>query len=117
MTLLLGNAERWGEPWKDIKRTIRTSKTENFGSGLAFEAICLKGTRMRVFFLVYMCVAHSNYWEKLLMMSFHHTNKNILLHNYTQYIYFVCVDVLRPCQQLRSCRAGQLPINIVPGQA
>ena len=30
---------------------------------------------------------------------------------------FVCVEVLRPCQQLRSCRAGQLPINTVPGQA
>ena len=29
----------------------------------------------------------------------------------------VCVEVLRPCQQLRSCRAGQLPINSVPGQA
>ena len=29
---------------------------------------------------------------------------------------FVCVEVLRPCQQLRSCRAGQLPINTVPGQ-
>ena len=24
---------------------------------------------------------------------------------------FVCVEVLRPSQQLRSCRAGQLPIN------
>ena len=29
---------------------------------------------------------------------------------------FVCVEALRPCQQLRSCRAGQLPINTVPGQ-
>ena len=27
---------------------------------------------------------------------------------------FVCVDVLRPSQQLRSCRAGQLPTNTVP---
>ena len=27
------------------------------------------------------------------------------------------VEVLRPSQQLRSCRAGQLPINTVPGQA
>ena len=27
-----------------------------------------------------------------------------------------CVGVLRPSQQLRSCRAGQLPINTVPGQ-
>ena len=27
---------------------------------------------------------------------------------------FVCVEVLRPCQQLRSYRAGQLPINTVP---
>ena len=27
------------------------------------------------------------------------------------------VEVLRPCQQLWSCRAGQLPINTVPGQA
>ena len=35
-----------------------------------------------------------------------------------QYFFFlVCVEVLRPSQQLRSCRAGQLPINIVPGQA
>ena len=31
------------------------------------------------------------------------------------YDLFVCVEVLRPCQQLRSCRAGQLPINTVPG--
>ena len=30
---------------------------------------------------------------------------------------FVCVEVLRPSQQLRSCRVGQLPINHVPGQA
>ena len=30
---------------------------------------------------------------------------------------FVCVEVLRPCQRLRSCRFGQLPINTVPGQA
>ena len=30
---------------------------------------------------------------------------------------FVCVEVLRPCQQLKSNRAGQLPINTVPGQA
>ena len=30
---------------------------------------------------------------------------------------FVCVEVLRPSQQLKSCRAGQIPINTVPGQA
>ena len=30
---------------------------------------------------------------------------------------FVCVEVLRSCQQLQSCQAGQLPINTVPGQA
>ena len=30
---------------------------------------------------------------------------------------FVCVEVLRPRQELRSCRAGQLPINTVPEQA
>ena len=30
---------------------------------------------------------------------------------------FVCVDVLRPSQQLRSCRADQLPISTVPGKA
>ena len=30
---------------------------------------------------------------------------------------FVCVEVLRSSQQLKSCRAGQLPINTVPGQA
>ena len=30
---------------------------------------------------------------------------------------FVCVEFLWPFQQLRSCRAGQLPINTVPGQA
>ena len=29
---------------------------------------------------------------------------------------FICVEVLRPSQQLRSCRVGQLPINTVPGQ-
>ena len=32
--------------------------------------------------------------------------------------YFVCLcEVLRPNQQLRPCRAGQLPVNTVPGQA
>ena len=30
---------------------------------------------------------------------------------------FVCVGVLRPSQQLRSCRGGELSINTVPGQA
>ena len=30
---------------------------------------------------------------------------------------FVCVEVLRPSQQLRTCQAGQLPISTVPGQA
>ena len=30
---------------------------------------------------------------------------------------FVCVEVLRPSQQLMSCRVGQLPIKTVPGQA
>ena len=30
--------------------------------------------------------------------------------------FFVCVEFLRPSQQLRSCRAGQLPINTVPGR-
>ena len=30
---------------------------------------------------------------------------------------FVCVEVLWPSQQLRSCQAGQLPINTIPGQA
>ena len=29
----------------------------------------------------------------------------------------LCVEVLRPCQQLRSCEANQLPINAIPGQA
>ena len=32
-------------------------------------------------------------------------------------IIFVCVEVLRPSQQLRSCRADQLPTNTVPRQA
>ena len=32
-------------------------------------------------------------------------------------VLFVCVEVLLPSQQLRSCRAGQLPINTIPGQA
>ena len=30
---------------------------------------------------------------------------------------FVCVEVLQPSQELRSCRASHLPINTVPGQA
>ena len=30
---------------------------------------------------------------------------------------FVCVEVLWPSQQLRSCQAGQLLINTVPGQS
>ena len=32
-------------------------------------------------------------------------------------ILLVCVENLRRIQQLRSCRAGQLRINTVPGQA
>ena len=32
-------------------------------------------------------------------------------------VLFVCVEVLRPCQQLRSCRAGQLLIYTVLVQA
>ena len=32
-------------------------------------------------------------------------------------VLFVCAEVLWPSQQLRSCRAVQLPINTVPGQA
>ena len=32
-------------------------------------------------------------------------------------VLFVCVEVLWPNQQLRSCRASQLPINTVRGQA
>ena len=32
-------------------------------------------------------------------------------------VLFVCVEVLWPSQQLRSCRASQLPIYTVPGQA
>ena len=32
-------------------------------------------------------------------------------------VFFLCVEALQPCQQLRSCRAGQLPIDTVPGQA
>ena len=35
---------------------------------------------------------------------------------YIWYCLFVCVEFLRPSQQL-SCRAGQLLINTVPGQA
>ena len=45
---------------------------------------------------------------------------NIVFENFvikTLGALFVCVEVLRPCQQLRACRAGQLPINTVPGQA
>ena len=34
-----------------------------------------------------------------------------------QFCLFVCVEVLRPSQQPRSCRADQSPINTVPGQA
>ena len=34
-----------------------------------------------------------------------------------KFCLFVCVEVLRPSQQLRSCQAGQLLINTVPGQA
>ena len=34
-----------------------------------------------------------------------------------KFCLFVCVEVLRHSQQLRSCLAGQLPINSVPGQA
>ena len=30
--------------------------------------------------------------------------------------YKVCVEAFRPSQQLMSCRAGQLPINTVPGR-
>ena len=34
-----------------------------------------------------------------------------------EFVLLVSVEVLQPCQQLKSCRAGQLPINTVSGQA
>ena len=37
--------------------------------------------------------------------------------NFSVIAFFVCVEVLRSCLQLRSCQASQLPINTVPGQA
>ena len=40
-----------------------------------------------------------------------------LVTEYKTYDCCCCVEVLRPSQQLRSCRSGQLPINTVPGQA
>ena len=41
----------------------------------------------------------------------------VLIQSASKHYAFVCVEVLRPSQQLRSCRAGQLHINTVPGQA
>ena len=41
--------------------------------------------------------------------------RNVIQQNFL--FCFDCAEVLRPCQQLRSCQAGQLPINTVPGQA
>ena len=53
-----------------------------------------------------------------------HVQKNLNIRKQTAVIYnpspvnlFVCVEVLQPSQQLKSCQAGQLPINTVPGQA
>ena len=39
------------------------------------------------------------------------------LHSWSLVCFFICVGVLRSCQQLRSCQAGQLLISTVPGQA
>ena len=41
---------------------------------------------------------------------------HLWIYTCTLLVLCVCVEVLRPSQQLRSCRASQLPINTVPGQ-
>ena len=41
----------------------------------------------------------------------------IYLFKHVAKLGFVSVEVLRPCQQLRSRQTSQLPINTVPGQA
>ena len=46
-----------------------------------------------------------------------HRYQTVLARRLKLLVLFVCVEVLRPSQKLRSCRAGQLPINSVPGQA
>ena len=40
-----------------------------------------------------------------------------VIHQIVFKILLACVEVLRPCQQLRSCRASQLPIYAVTRQA
>ena len=41
-----------------------------------------------------------------------HENMMSFVWTYVTYenVCFVCVEALRPCQQLWSCRAGQLPL-------
>ena len=51
-------------------------------------------------------------WDLIVSVPDHCLSFYFLTH-----LCFVCVEVLLPSQQLRSCRAGQLPINTVPGQA
>ena len=46
--------------------------------------------------------------------SWSKTENDLVMQN--AFVLF-CVEVLQHSQQLRSCRAGQLPINTVPGQA
>ena len=58
-----------------------------------------------------LCKNLSGYRELLLIF------KNLAEIHPNQMVLFVCVEVLRPSQQLKSCRAGQLPISTVPGQA
>ena len=41
---------------------------------------------------------------------------HLWIYTCTLLVLCVCVEVLLPSQQLRSCRASQLPINTVPGQ-
>ena len=43
----------------------------------------------------------------------HDYHLNMMKKHKLSWYLFVCVEVLRPCQQLRSCQAGQLPINVV----
>ena len=61
--------------------------------------------------------SYGNYRDVAMPRTDYLTETENREHCCTVLVLFVCVEVLRPCQQLRSCPAGQLPINTVPGQA
>ena len=86
----------------------------NFAFAFAFIALDLHlqlQLHLHSIAFVFHCIKNFNMAATNLIESF------VFCYGLFSELTLFCVEVLGPCQQLRSCRAGQLPINTVPGQA